>query len=167
MDVRSEAIEAVISIVHTELSRYEAVASPDSTRRHLCQVQVSWDLREACDTMIHGSLIRSLIREGYYQKSMDELVKMPNHKLYHLSENVEEFDILYLKPIIEDTGLHGDHSACVTVDFRKEVHKTMRNLRSPVLDSHIEHMRSQRDKLGRTKPENAAKKRKRSVACCR
>lgn len=98
---------------------------------------------------------------------MNELVKMPNLDLVDFSDNVAEFEILYLKPMGEDTGLHGDHSACVTVDFRKEDRKTMRNLRSPVLDYHIEHMRRQRAKLGRTKPKNAAKKWNRSVACCR
>jgi len=166
LDVWREAMEDIIKIPSAELSRYEAAVSSHGPRYHFCQVQVSSQVRVACDTVIHGSLMRSLMSKGLYQKSVNELVSMPDIDLEIFADMVADLEILHITPAGEAHVSCYTHSACTTVNF-VDAYKVVDNLRSPVLGSHIEHMRSQREKLGRTKSAKTWKKRKRSVACCR
>jgi len=159
-------MEDIIKIPSAELSRYEAAVSSHGPRYHFCQVQVSSQVRVACDTVIHGSLMRSLMSKGLYQKSVNELVSMPDIDLEIFADMVADLEILHITPAGEAHVSCYTHSACTTVNF-VDAYKVVDNLRSPVLGSHIEHMRSQREKLGRTKSAKTWKKRKRSVACCR
>ncbi|KAK0119394.1 hypothetical protein ONS95_010846 [Cadophora gregata] len=153
LSVRNEAINAAVSVPFSQLARYEAAVPPRGPVQLVCQVQVERDHRLACDALSHGRLIRSLMSNGIYQKSTDELVTMPDTDLENVAAILDDLK-LQLNPGHNLVGPGGDHSACSTIDYRQERIKIMYNLRSPVLDSHIEHMRTQRTKLGFMKVEN-------------
>jgi len=152
LQLRLSRIEKLLQIAYRPLTKYEESA--------VCTVVRHENLREICDAMILGVLIAKLRECGLYPRKQN--IDCDHFSVNNLMGKVRDIFAFGLSnesiPGVENL-IVGDHSDCgVDLDHAVDIFAT--NILHPDQDTHRQHMRAQRKKLGSI---GSIKKRKRSA----
>jgi len=128
MSRRRTAVENLLEIPRRRYKTYK------SNKSIMCRYS-----RPGCDAIIYGSLLRGLDIHDLYPEMQPEDVRL---SVTTLSEIVSK---LKLYPYYSANG--GVHDDCSLSDFASEAASILSNIGSPVLESHIRHMKEQSKKL--------------------
>ncbi|PVH73885.1 hypothetical protein DL98DRAFT_519605 [Cadophora sp. DSE1049] len=151
LEIRIATLDSLLAIAAIEISRY--TSGPRPVCRQIPSSQRSWDSmkdseRLWCDEKSLRRLRLDLAGIGWPLRSGSECNK-----------NVVSVSALLCsikaraRVAIGRTTLELDHRDCCSANFLSDPEKVISEIKSPVLDSHIEHMRIQRTKLGMMKED--------------
>lgn len=152
LQLRLSRIEKLLQMAYEPLTKYEG--------RAVCTVARYENLGEICDAMILGGLIAKLRACGLYPRKQN--IDCDHLSVNELMKHVRDIFAFGLSnksiPGVEDL-IRGDHFGC-GVELDHAVDNFAANEFRPDQDTHRQHMRAQRKKLGSI---GSTQKRKRSA----
>ena len=128
MFYRRKAIENLLEIPRRRYKTYK------SNKTTMCRYS-----RPGCDAIIYGSILRGLDIHDLHPEMKPEDV------LLSITALVEIVSKLKLYPYYSANG--GVHDDCSLSDFASDAASILSNIGSPVLESHVRHMKEQSKKL--------------------
>ncbi|KAH7355390.1 hypothetical protein BKA65DRAFT_549449 [Rhexocercosporidium sp. MPI-PUGE-AT-0058] len=153
LKVRLDMIDAILAIPYSQMSLYEttgnqcrATRTAPAPRTNAEEISFNANERALCDITSHGGLLRGLLGNDLWPRKNASDISMSSFELgYALKKMV----IPCLSTFVRDTQTRLDHRKCFRAG-RIDVDMTavMKKVEILILDSHREHMRVQRAKLG-------------------
>lgn len=124
------------------LDEYEGIHRPSKEwGRHpktaVCTERASG---EACDALVYGSLVLGLVSKGLYPRASAEAA---NVSVDALRDHILSIKIKHYPTESPRYGSVPQHEHCGGKDFSEKVAKVLADPKSPVLDSHLVHMKAQ------------------------